>query len=139
MIGLDTNIVIRYLLQDDPTQSELAAQLIEQVCSAEEPGFIAIPVLVEMVWVLRRAYRFDRISIAEVIGLLLRVERVKVEGEEMVRLALFDFKEGFDFADALIGHRNRAAGCRTTATFDRRAAAMPAFSSVRSVIGTQPH
>lgn len=139
MIGLDTNILVRYLIQDDPKQSELAVQLIEGVCSTEEPGFIAIPVLFEMIWVLRRAYRFDRSSVAEVIGLLLRAERITVESEQMVRLALLDFKDGADFTDALIGHRNRAAGCRTTATFDHRAAALRGFSSVNEMTGAQPH
>ena len=123
MIGLDTNVLVRYIVQDDPEQSHAAERLIESRCTAESPGCVGIPVLVELVWVLTAAYRYDRSVVASVVRQLLRTAEFLVEDRETAWMALREFEAGgADFADCLIGHRNRARGCDRTYTFDRGAA-----------------
>ena len=123
MIGLDTNVLARYIVQDDPEQGEAATRLIEGRCTAQSPGYIGVPVLVELVWVLIAAYRYDRSVVASVIRQLLRTAEFLVEDRETAWSALREFEAGAaDFADCLIGHRNRTRGCDRTYTFDRSAA-----------------
>ena len=123
MIGLDTNVLVRYIVQDDPEQAEAAERLIESRCTAQSPGYVGVPVLVELVWVLTAAYRYDRPVVASVIRQLLRTAELQVEHRETAWSALREFEAGgADFADCLIGHRNRARGCDRTYTFDRGAA-----------------
>ena len=81
MIGLDTNVLVRYLMQDDAAQAAKASRLIER-CSAEEPGFIAMVVLVELVWVLESSYGIERARIAAALELLLRTRELRVEQAE---------------------------------------------------------
>jgi len=123
MIGLDANVVIRYLTRDDPPQWTLAAKLIRSL-SSDSPGFLSLVVVAEIVWVLEDSYSFTREHIQEVVDTLLRSRELVVERAELVRQALRTF--GFnraDFADCLIEGCARAAGCSYTATFDRKAAA----------------
>ncbi len=123
MIGLDTNVLVRYIVQDDPEQAEAAERLIEEACTRQSPGYVGVPVLVELVWVLTAAYRHDRPMVASVIRQLLRTAELLVEDRETAWSALREFESGgADFADCLIGHRNRARGCDRTYTFDRGAA-----------------
>ena len=123
MIGLDTNVLVRYIVQDDAEQAEAAERLIEGRCTAQSPGYVGIPVLAELVWVLVSAYRYERPLVASVIRQLLRTAEFLVENRESAWSALREFEAGgADFADCLIGHRNRAQGCELTFTFDRSAA-----------------
>src|ERR1700730_10916117 len=104
MIGLDTNILVRYLPQDEPVQSPEATELIEQRLSEENPGFVSIVVMVETVWVLDRAYGLADHAIAAAIERALRVDVLVVESEQEVFAAMIALKEGHgSFADALIG------------------------------------
>ena len=120
---LDTNVLARYIVQDDPEQAEAAVRLIEGRCSAESPGYIGVPVLVELVWVLAAAYRYEWPVVASVIRQVLRTAEFMVEERETAWSALREFEAGgADFADCLIGHRNHARGCTQTHTFDRTAA-----------------
>lgn len=131
MIGLDTNVLVRYIVQDDVDQAEAATRLIEKRCTEQTPGFVGIPVLVELVWVLTAAYDYEREVVASVVGQVLRTAELTVEGGEVVWLALRDFEGGSaDFADCLIAQRNHAHGCETTYTFDRRATRERHFSLV---------
>ena len=123
MIGLDTNVLVRYIVQDDPEQAASAERLIEETCTTQSPGYVGVPVLVELVWVLTAAYRYDRLVVASVIRQLLRTAEFLVEDRETAWSALREFESsGVNFADCLIGHRNRARGCDRTYTFDRGAA-----------------
>lgn len=123
MIGLDTNVLVRYVVQDSPTESKAASRLIEGRCTAESPGFIANLVLAEMVWVLRGAYGYDKDIIVIVLRQLLQTAELAVEDQAIAWAALREFEEGSgDFADYLIGHGNHAHGCSATYTFDRKAA-----------------
>jgi predicted nucleic-acid-binding protein len=121
MIGLDTNIVVRYLTHDDPTQTARAIKLFASL-SADDPGFLSLIVLVESVWVLERSYAFKKDEIVRMVETFLRGREVVVEQSELVSQALRNFDAtGVDFADCLIERCGHAATCRYTATFDRRA------------------
>lgn len=122
MIGLDTNVLVRYIVQDEPSQAAAATELIEQSLSDAHPGFVSQLVLVELVWVLR-GYGYSRSVIADVLTRLLGAIEIRVEQVELVWPALRAYSEGpADFADYLIGMRARAAGCSVVKTFDRKAA-----------------
>ena len=122
MIGLDTNILVRYLTQDDVAQSKKANALIESL-SPEAPGFISHLSLVELVWVLQGCYGSNKKDIIQVLDTLLRTSGLMVEQADVVWQALRRYAEANgDFADGLIERVNHAAGCEYTATFDRDAA-----------------
>jgi predicted nucleic-acid-binding protein len=122
LIGIDTNVLVRYLAQDDEHQSPLATRAIEAL-TADRPGFITTVVLVETVWVLTRAYKMARPQIADIVALLLRSRELVVEQAAAAHLAHATFQATqADFADALIAHGGRLAGCRETVTFDQAAA-----------------
>ena len=123
MIGLDTNVLVRYIAQDEPEQSATATRLIEGF-DAETPGFISTVTLVETVWVLARAYKTPKTVIETVIEGLLRARELVVENVETHYLALGAFHgTSVDYADALIAQAGKQAGCQDTVTFDKRAGA----------------
>ncbi|MGA6967445.1 MAG: PIN domain-containing protein, partial [Xanthobacteraceae bacterium] len=104
MIGLDTNVIVRYLTQDDPVQSPKATELIERGLTEEEPGFVSVVAMPETAWVLERVYGRTAEEIAAVIERMLEVEVLVVESEQEVFTAMIAVKEGRGaFADALIG------------------------------------
>lgn len=119
MIGIDTNVIIRYIVQDDPEQAKAATKLIEQSCSLDNPGYINHIVLCEIVWVLRRSYKLDKQNIYRVIEQIMRTDRLMIEDLQLVWKALETFKgTKADFADCLLSQRNLQAGCRYTAALD---------------------
>jgi len=121
VIGLDTNVLVRYLTQDDAVQSDSATRLIETQCSRQNPGRIALLVLCELVWVLRGAYRYDKSLVIAVVRQLLATVELDVENEGIVHQALAGYQAGSaDFADYVIAFSNRSAGCEATYSFDRR-------------------
>ena len=131
MIGLDSHVLVRYLVQDDVEQAKAATALIEGECSEESPGHVNVVVLAEVVWVLTAAYGFPKEAVARVMHQLLRTTEIEIEGRDAAWAALRQFEAGAaDFADHLIAWRNRAAGCRVTYTFDRRAARERHFAMV---------
>lgn len=124
MIGLDTNVVVRYLTHDDPAQTKKAIALFASF-SAEEPGFLSLIVLVESLWVLERSYGFRKEEIVRVVETFLRGREIIVERAELVSQALRAFHAtAVDFSDCLIERSGHAAECKYTATFDRRATAV---------------
>lgn len=130
MIGLDTNVLVRFLVQDDAGQGALARDLLAK-CTAEDPGFVGREVLVELVWVLSRAYSFPTGKVAEVLDGLLCAEELIVESPDAVALAVERYRaEGADFADQMIAAAARSAGCDVIYTFDRRAARHPGVTLV---------
>lgn len=129
MIGLDTNIIVRYLVQDDPVQSRRATDLIERRLAEAEPGYIGVVAMAEIVWVLERAYRLPNAEIATAVERLLQADAIVVENEQEVFTAMIALKEGLgSFADALIGALAVRAGCSGTLTFDRRALRLAGFA-----------
>jgi predicted nucleic-acid-binding protein len=128
MIGLDTDILVRYFTQDDPVQSYKATVLIEQRLTEQSPGFVSIVALAETVWVLERFYRLKKQEIAIVIERILGADALLVEHEAEVATALTAVWEGRgSFADALVGAINNQAGCSRTLTFDQKALRLPGF------------
>lgn len=122
MLGLDTNILLRYVLDDDAVQSPVAVRIVETECTPNQPGFINHVVLCELVWTLASGYRQPRAKISELIAGLLRIDRLAVEEPQEVAAAIVAFQAGADFSDALVAIRNQRLGCSTTLTFDRKVA-----------------
>lgn len=121
MIGIDTNVLVRYLTCDDPEQAEKAEALFQTHCTSEEPGFVPHIVLCELVWVLKRSYKFPKSKIVEALWYLLNTLELRIEAAPLVRQALQEFEKGkADFSDYLIGAICRENGCRFVATFDQK-------------------
>lgn len=132
MIGLDTNVIVRYLVQDDPAQSKVATRIFEDRLTSENHGFISCVTLCEVVWVLKRGYKVGRREIASILKGLLDAEELEIESRDIVWRALADFESGkADFSDYLIGQRALSVGATTTFTFDETAAKSPLFSLAR--------
>ena len=120
MIGIDTNVLIRYLVQDDTRQARIAARRLEEIEQSSQKGFLCSIVLCELTWVLESAYSYPRIVIGDVVEKLLLTEEFEVEHRDGVWAALDDFRNSkADFADCLIGQINRRAGCTHSLTFDK--------------------
>lgn len=129
MIGLDTNILVRYLTQDDSVQSAKATEIIEQRLTASNRGFVSIVTMAEIVWVLDRAYGFTNKEITAAIERMLQVEVLLIENEQEVFAAMITLKRGQGaFADALIAELGAKARCTHTLTFDRKASRLPGFT-----------
>jgi predicted nucleic-acid-binding protein len=128
MIGLDTNILVRYLTQDDPIQSLRATEIIERRLTERNPGFVSIVTMVETVWVLDRAYRLASNKIAAAVERMLQIDVLVVENEQEVFSAMVAFKGGQgSFAAAIIAALGTRAGCSCTLTFDQKALRLAAF------------
>ena len=122
MIGLDTNVLVRYLAQDDPRQSQVASQLIESL-TPESPGLITTVVLAEIIWVMEDLYGASRERVAAIVEKLLRTRTLVVQDAEPVWKALSRFRSGgTNFVDSLIERICAELGCRETYTFDKKAA-----------------
>jgi predicted nucleic-acid-binding protein len=122
LIGLDTNVLVRYLAQDDDTQAPLANRCIETQCSEEHPGFINHIVLCELTWVLKVSYKTPKSSIVQAIRQLLATKQLSVQESPLIWEALKIYEgANVDFADAVIVATNRRHGCNKTVTFDRGA------------------
>lgn len=120
MIAVDTNILARYLVEDDAEQTAIATAIVERAIESDEPLFVTQIVLCELVWVLSFAYRFKRADILNVLQSLRRGTHVRLEGADEVRRATESFAAGRgDFADYLIAEHAVASGCSTVVTFDR--------------------
>jgi predicted nucleic-acid-binding protein len=131
MIGLDTNVLIRYLTQDDPVQSAKATEVIERRLTPENPGFVSVVAMVETVWVLDRAYFLTAKEISTAVERLLQVEVLAIENEQEVFTAVVALKQGRgSFSDALIAELGVRAGCARTLTFDQKALRLPGFEIV---------
>ena len=128
MIGLDTNILVRHLVQDDPVQSPKATALIEERLTEGNPGFISTVVMVETAWVLERSYALADHEIAGALERILQIESLIVENQPEVFTAMTALKEGCgSFADALIAALSAKADCSRILTFDRKALRLPGF------------
>jgi predicted nucleic-acid-binding protein len=119
MIGLDTNVLVRYLAEDDAVQSKKATALMASL-SAEQPGYVSQVALVEVVWVLGRCYGVEREQMKNIIDSMIGTKELVVEGADTVRKALrvFGASSKADFADCLIERSGHVAKCEYTATFD---------------------
>ena len=132
MIGLDTNVLIRYIVQDDPNQAKIATRLIESKCTSDTPGYISFIVLVEVVWVLARAYGYSRDVIFKVLQQILSTAELMVENHTIAWLALSSYQNGSsNYSDCLVGRIHQEKGCETTVTFDKKAARIGTFQLLK--------
>ena len=125
MIGLDTNILIRYLTQDDELQSEIATRFIEKELNIENQGFVSLIVLVEIVWVLMRCYGQTKSDLHPVINQLLTTKQFQIEQTDNAFKALRLWQQANgDFSDALIAVLAQDNDCAYTLTFDKKAVSL---------------
>lgn len=123
MNGLDTNVLIRYLVADDEAQAAKAKRYIES-----GPSYINCIVLCEVVWVLESAYGYDKEAVITVLERVLSTHEVEVEDADVALATLHDYRRSSaGFTDCLIGHRNAAHGCNETGSFDKRAKGVAGF------------
>ncbi len=128
MRGLDTNVLVRYLVRDDKRQAERASAYIREATSGGDKCFVNHIVLCELVWVLDAAYGFGRKDIAGVLEKILVTKQLELEQKDILRQAVGDYAHGKgDLADYLIGRINHEHGCDHTATFDRALKDAPVF------------
>jgi predicted nucleic-acid-binding protein len=131
MLGLDTNVLERLLIRDDAAQLKRAEELVRGKCTSSDPGWVSVIVLCKVVWVLETAYGYKRPSIQSVIEHLLKTPISRVENEVIVSKAVKAWSNcNCDLADMLIAERNLYEGCKTTYTFDRKAAKQSGFTAV---------
>ncbi len=131
MLGIDTNVLVRFLVRDDETQFEQACALIKQEVAAGQRVFVNHMVLIETEWVLRSRYLVPKQHILKTISGLLSANDLQFEDEACVEEALYTWKtSAVNFADCMIGAKNRRMGCRVTATFDAKASRLPGFSGI---------
>lgn len=125
MIAIDTNVLVRFLTQDDPTQGAVARHFFAEL-TLENPGHVCREVVIELVWVLERAYRYGRAEIATALEGLLAAAELELEASDDIGAALHAYRDqGFGFADLMIAAAARRAGARHLVTFDRKAARLP--------------
>ncbi len=129
MIGIDTNVLVRYLTQDDTAQARRVDALIAGAEENRERLHIDDIVLCELVWVLRGAYRLSKPTVLAAIEKILSTSLFSFDDRELLRVALQDYREGRgDFADYIIGRRNIRGGCEHSVTFDRSLSGSATFS-----------
>jgi len=130
VLGLDTNVLVRYLVRDDQLQFEKARRLIKRESDKGEPVLVNLLVLLETEWVLRSRYELSKAEILSAFSTLLDVADLAFEDEPSVEHALYSWRDSAaDFADCLIEARNRQLGCDATATFDAKALKLAGFVS----------
>jgi len=131
MIGLDTNVLVRFLVRDDEEQFMRAEKLIRRSANAGDPVYISVLVLLETEWVLRSRYKLSKPEILGTFSELLSSMDLSLEDEPAIEEALFVWKDSpAQFADCLIGARHCALGCAATATFDSDAVKLPGWVGV---------
>jgi predicted nucleic-acid-binding protein len=131
VIGLDTNVLVRYITQDDKKQAALANSLIENLDDAS-PGFVTLVTVVELSWVLESAYNFTRQQFAEVMQTLMTVDIIKIDRAAVVASAVRVYAASkADFSDCLIERLSASAGCERTMTFDKAAAKMAGMALLK--------
>lgn len=129
LIGLDTNILVRYLICDDPNQFKKAEEIIEGAIKHRQLLHITLIVLCEVVWVLDYHYKIEHKQIGQFLNSLLHTEQIEVENRQLALKTLLEYQNSkADFADCLIALTNHAVGCTTTYTFDKKAAKHQLFT-----------
>jgi len=122
MIALDTNVLVRFLAQDDDAQFQVAAGLIEG-CTRDAPGYVCREVMIELVWVLERAYKYSREEIAEALLSIVTASQLSVENaQDIASVVNLYRKEGYDFADLMIRQAAQRTENRVLKTFDQKLA-----------------
>jgi predicted nucleic-acid-binding protein len=120
--GLDTNLLLRYITEDDPGQTNQVRLLFEQAEDRKELFYVSVILICELAWTLRcQPYLFDRARTADILQQILETNLFVVQDRDLTRRAIVDYRQGrADFPDYLMGWQNRSAGCEDTLTFDRK-------------------
>ena len=122
MIALDTNVLVRFLTQDDDAQFQVAADLIEG-CTRDVPGYVCREVMIELVWVLERAYKYPREEIADALLRIVTASQLSVENAQDIASIVNLYRdEGYDFADLMIRQAAQSTESRILKTFDQKLA-----------------
>jgi len=133
MIGIDTNVLVRLIVADEPRQAAVARNFIRERCSSADPGFVSNVVLAEIAWILATGYGYSRLQVADAIDQIMETVQLQVESSTDIAAALVEYRAGpADFADCLVGQTNRTADCSHTVTFDRKAAKLGTFELLKS-------
>jgi predicted nucleic-acid-binding protein len=128
VIGLDTNILVRFLTHDDPKQTPIAIDIITNRVSEDVPGFVSLVTLAETAWVLDRIYGLDKRKIGEAMRSLAQLPAIRLQSEaEAMGAIVAAQRDGADIPDVLIATLGLTSGCMTTLTFDRKASRLPGF------------
>jgi len=131
MIGADTNILVRYLTQDDKYQTKIVNDFIEKLLKHERKLYINSIVICELVWVLEDCYHYKKSQIAEALHQICNVHMIEIEGREFLQQALKDYERyPVDISDCFIGRLNQMSKCPYTASFDKRACRLETFIAV---------
>ncbi len=129
MIGIDTNILVRYIAQDDELQSGIATEFIENYCSNGNKIFVNHLVICELVWVLKKCYKLSKPKTIDVIQHILQTSQFSIENAQVIWQALTDYKKySADFADYVVGRTNTFNNCDETITFDKKASKSNGFT-----------
>ena len=132
MIGIDSNILVRLIVADEPGQVAIARNFIHEHCTSDDPGYISNVVLAEVVWILSRGYKYSRGQVAVAIERMMDTAQLQIESTTDVAAALADYRRGpAGFTDCFIGHLNRTSECTHTVTFDRKAAKLKGFELLK--------
>lgn len=130
MLGLDTNVLVRLLIEDDAAQTRRARKVVDTAITGQEAVLVSLPVLLEAEWVLRSRYELSPEAILRLFRAALEARELTFEDEAAVEEALFNWQDSQSgFSDCLIVAHNRQLGCRSTATFDVHAARLPGASA----------
>jgi predicted nucleic-acid-binding protein len=126
--GLDTNVLVRYLVRDDEAQFRKAARVVEGGLMEDDLWYVSVAAVLELVWVLGSSYEYSNFEIADAVQGLLQADRLLIQHEKQVSMAVFSLRAGTgSFGDVLIGAIGEWAGCTSTLTFDRKAARLAGF------------
>ena len=129
MIGVDTNVLVRYITQDDEYQADAATKFIENCCSAGDKIFINHIVICELVWVLKKCYKLPKPKTINTIEFILKIAQFSIENPQIIWQALSDYRKGpADFADYMVSRTNKFYGCDETVTFDQKAGKSKGFT-----------
>jgi predicted nucleic-acid-binding protein len=133
MIAIDTNVIVRLMVNDDERQSRAAERFIREHGGSGDPCYVSHATLIETVWVLETVYGFDRGMVADALAGILEAEQLEFDSPIDIAAAVDDFRQGrAEFADCLIGRINLLAGCTHTVTFDRKAAKLAGFELLKA-------
>ena len=125
MVGIDTNILLRFVVEDDPGQTAKALRLFQSL-TPEEPAFVTLVALTEWVWVLRRRYKLSKAEVVRCVAELINSPEIVLENDAAVAQALAVFSTmNADFPDCLIERLGLIHGCSHTFTFDKKSAKLP--------------
>ena len=120
MIGIDTNLLLRFFVEDDEPQFDQARQFVENNLSRDEPGFVSLIVVVELAWALKQVYKLSHEEIANILRAILEADELRVERASLVSRAVENaVAHNVEFSDALITAGNVEAGCTAFVTFDQ--------------------